>query len=318
MMRAVKSTVFLGMLCGVMLCVVTAQKCGQANSCDPIGVLEADLASYKHDFDRDGFVVVRNYLSPDEIAEAFAHLAEIVSEPGPKKDLQKEDQWFDDLMERGRPRALVEAMVGGPVQSASAGYFDKPLEEHRFAEVAPHVDGLGKRDGATVWIALDRVTKENGALFYVNGSHLMNLTPESLASTSESSEGAFCAEVNPGDAIVHTARTIHFSRKAQTADPRRAMNFFYWTGLSNSAIALPYVDKQSLEGQKKLAAKKDETQDLGFVEGSPAWKKLVAQKEKMVAENRWQIKQGGDLWEKMVAKAANKVGEAAAAASVVE
>merc|ERR1711998_11144 len=199
------------------------------------------------------------------------------TEPGPKKDLQKEDAWFDEAMERGRPRALVEAMAGGPVRSASAGYFDKPLEEHKFAEIAPHVDGLGKMDGATVWIALDRVTRENGALFYVNGSHRMNLTPEFIAATNVDSEGAFCAEVNPGDAIVHTSRTIHFSRQAQTADPRRAMNFFYWTGVSKSDVALPYVDRKHMEEKKKLGHKKDATQDSVFAEGSQAWKELVAQ-----------------------------------------
>jgi hypothetical protein len=213
----------------------------QATTVVPIDTLHDHLGRpVKDTFDSEGFVVIPGFFSPAQVAEAIAHVTATVNVPGPQKNMQDRDPWFGEQMERGRPRSTVEALVGGPVQSASAGYFDKPLTEHALAAIAPHVDGLGKNDGATVWIALDRVTKDNGALWYVKGSHLVDHTPESIAAITEDSEGATCAEVNPGDAIVHTARTIHFSRKAQSPDPRRAINFFYWSSQNPERRALPY------------------------------------------------------------------------------
>merc|ERR1712217_324923 len=49
-----------------------------------------------------------------------------------------------------------------------------------------------------------------------------------ISGFNESSEGAVCIEVEAGDAIIHSARTIHWSRASATDRKRRAVSFFYW------------------------------------------------------------------------------------------
>merc|ERR1712137_802008 len=95
-------------------------------------------------------------------------------------------------------------------------------------EVAAHVDGMGQFDGATIWIALEPSNRDNGCLCYIKGSHRKLYTSSDLKACNEETEGATCVEAQPGDAVIHSARTVHWSRKSQSSDrERRAVSFFY-------------------------------------------------------------------------------------------
>ena len=82
----------------------------------------------------------------------------------------------------------------------------------------------------TVWVALDDATIDNGAMWYVPGSHLEDeLRPHRTASegshilmTDAASEAeGTCAEIRAGDAVLWHGRTLHYSRGNTTDRLRR-------------------------------------------------------------------------------------------------
>jgi ectoine hydroxylase-related dioxygenase (phytanoyl-CoA dioxygenase family) len=88
---------------------------------------------------------------------------------------------------------------------------------------------------ATVWLAVDRSTRENGCMRFVEGSHReRELRPHRpLTGDRESSHTLLCdvdearepialAELSPGDVTVHGERVIHGSGGNRTAGWRRA------------------------------------------------------------------------------------------------
>lgn len=72
---------------------------------------EREFSHLKQDFDRDGFIVLRNYLSPEETAEMRGHLDYYLKEIRPVrhkespigsvKSMDVHDQWFNDYLEAG-------------------------------------------------------------------------------------------------------------------------------------------------------------------------------------------------------------------------
>ena len=118
-------------------------------------------------------------------------------------------------------------LLDDELHPATAAFFDRiPGEE---TAIEPHFDALGhRRKGATLWIALDDSRKENGCLYYVKGSHKRKYESKlGLTGFDEFTEGAFAVELNPGDAAVHSALTIHWSYPNQSQRSRRGVSFFY-------------------------------------------------------------------------------------------
>ena len=125
-----------------------------------------------------------------------------------------------------------------------------------------------------VWIPLDHVTNENGAMEYVRGSHRWgkkyapNLlvsqsvfpdspyekTPDIEANPDEYDIVSF--DVEPGDVIIHHVLTIHGSRGNQSVDKmRRAMSFRYCGDDITyydrpGAIVQPYLTDKLNDGDK--------------------------------------------------------------------
>ena len=78
-----------------------------------------------------------------------------------------------------------------------------------------------------IWVALDPATAVNGALRYVQGSHLLGIRPHGSTNVLGFSQGVTdygpadaareqLIELNPGDAVAHHGNTIH------RADPNRS------------------------------------------------------------------------------------------------
>ena len=86
--------------------------------------------------------------------------------------------------------------------------------------------------GATIWIALDRADQENGCLRYVRGTHKLDLQSKIGLDFDADSEGAIAVEVNPGDAAIHSALTVHWSEPNRSDRSRKAISYFYWAASS--------------------------------------------------------------------------------------
>ena len=198
------------------------------------------------DFERDGCLVIPGFLTKDELAELeeraegylnSRNLREKTREQknfqGTYKGLDRDDEWFEELLHNGQPAGLVSRLLNADIKGLSAAFFERLPEETK--AIDPHFDAIGHRsNGATIWIALDRATVENGCLYYARGSHKQQ--HENIVGISgfdESTEGAFPVELQPGDAAVHHSLTVHWSRPNQTQHSRRGVVLFYLDASSN-------------------------------------------------------------------------------------
>jgi hypothetical protein len=209
-----------------------------------------DFDAIKRDFDRDGFVALPSYLNVAEVEELRIHAIplaqELMKTEGDKgkfrnilKSLHQHDDWFDEQLTDGRHVPLIRHLLNDDVHGASAAWFDRPEGETQGVE--PHVDAE-RRDkepdaGATIWFALDPVNVENGCLYYLRGSH-KNVYPGGILipGIDTESEDAFAAELNPGDAVIHNALTVHWSGANSTGLPRRAVSYFYYSARAYAAM----------------------------------------------------------------------------------
>ncbi len=193
------------------------------------------LEQLKRDFDRDGYVVVRGFLSSAEVEELRTRAVRCLGEvkrgkeyPGVVKNLNRIDPWFEDLLQRGKQAELISALLEDDLEPASAAWFERIPGET--SGIKPHVDAVGhRRRGATAWIALDRADRENGCLYYAKSTHRRELPAVvGLEGFSAESEEAVAVEVEPGDAAIHDSRTVHWSEANRSQRPRQAITYFYW------------------------------------------------------------------------------------------
>jgi phytanoyl-CoA hydroxylase len=197
--------------------------------------------NFKSGFDRDGFVVIRDFLSNDELQDLQRNLdryiREIVptlpdtdafyedrSNPGTLKQLQRmsRDPYFDAYRKNPRFVALAESLLGEPAQADEPEWFNKPPRTNHVTP--PHQDNfyfcLTPPQVLTIWLALDQVDAENGCLRYVAGSHQAGFRPHARSKILGFSQGItdYSAEdfsheqavlMQPGDAVAHAGMTIH-------------------------------------------------------------------------------------------------------------
>jgi phytanoyl-CoA hydroxylase len=195
----------------------------------------------KSRYDRDGFVVVRQWLSPAAFAELRGHIDRYIRDVVP--GLPDADAFYDD---RGRPEtlkqmqrmeqdpffaayrhhptwnAMAEALLGEPAHADGVEWFNKPIGTHHVTP--PHQDNfyfsLRPPQVLTVWLALDPVDEENGCLRYVRGSHLKGVRPhrrtatlgfsQEVADYGDADRGDEVAvPMQPGDVVIHHGNTIH-------------------------------------------------------------------------------------------------------------
>ena len=199
------------------------------------------LRVLKAEYDRDGFVVVRGFLSDAEVSELRGRalpLAERMTSQdhgaGKYKNVIKSlhhyDSYLDAQLKSGKHVQFLEQLLGGEVEGLSVAWFGRPEGDPQ--GIDPHVDVLGvdgdSKSGVTIWFALDPVNTKNGCLRYLPGSHreeYANVMP--IPNIDRESADVIAAELEPGDAVVHSAHTVHWSGGNHSDEPRHAVSFFY-------------------------------------------------------------------------------------------
>lgn len=192
-------------------------------------------------FDRDGFVIVRRFLTAAEFDELTQNLDRYIREVVPKledkhafydvkgrpetlKQMQHMggDPFFKSYTQHPRWLALARALVGEEAEAQEPEWFDKPPGTVHFTP--PHQDNyyfnLKPPNVVTIWLALDPVDTENGCLRYVAGSHRRGIRPHGRSDVLGFSQGITDYSPNdearevqihlqPGDAVCHHGETIH-------------------------------------------------------------------------------------------------------------
>lgn len=219
-----------------------------------------DFSSYRAAFDRDGFVVVRQLLPPDQFADLGRQLDRYVHEVVPAlsdadafyEDKQRPeslkqlhrmtlDPFFGEYRRHPAWLSLAEALIGEPAQAHDPEWFDKPPG---FSKVTPpHQDNyyfcLQPPHVVTLWMALDVVDEANGCLRHVRGSHLAGIRPHGRSNILGFSQGITdygdadrqleCPIfLEPGDVVAHHGNTIHSAEANRSAARhRRAFAMVY-------------------------------------------------------------------------------------------
>ncbi len=221
-----------------------------------------DYTQYKESYDRDGFVLIRNFLSADECEPLFAALDRYIREVVPlipdesafyqdksrpetlkqMHHLAKYEPYFEEYSRHQKWNVLARTLIGEEAHSAGPEWFNKPPKTDH--PTPPHQDNfyfkLSPPNAASVWMAIDPVDEENGCLRYNPGSHLRGIRPHALTSVLGFSQGItdyeskdeameVMVEMQPGDAVVHHGDVIHRAEpNKSTTRHRRAFAMIYY------------------------------------------------------------------------------------------
>ncbi len=194
---------------------------------------KVEATKLKEAFDQDGVVVIRNFVTQQQLDE-ICDKAEMLTRKLPKrsdnfsnvtKGLDRMDSFFNDLLHKGPQVAILEMLLGEKPKPTTASIFTKNKHSQ---EVHPHSDAM---KGGVVWLAIDETNIDNGCLQFLKGSdqrevefaHLSASKPIDLSGHPDRFE---CA-MHPGDIAFFRPTTVHWSGPNHEGTIRRGLNYFY-------------------------------------------------------------------------------------------
>jgi phytanoyl-CoA hydroxylase len=225
-----------------------------------------DLATARQEFQRDGYVVLRGFLTAAQAAAINVRIDDIVEraptlenlgafyeEPGVAssimrlQNLEAHDEALRDFYFGDQLRQLAGDLLDTPATPRSLQWFGKPP---RIGKVTPpHQDGfyyqLEPSEALTMWLSLDNVDAGNGCVRYLPGSHHVPWRPHSLSAVLGFSRGItdygaadYASEqpmtTAPGDMIIHHCDVVHRA-DANTSDrQRRALGMVFYAERAKS------------------------------------------------------------------------------------
>ncbi|NOY40739.1 MAG: phytanoyl-CoA dioxygenase family protein [Planctomycetes bacterium] len=207
---------------------------------------------------RDGVVRIREFFPPELVDEIRAELERYIcddldSKPADARTLEADgktirnlwrlqlhNDYFRKLGQRPEILQLVGKLVEGEALLTGVETFNKPA---RIGSGVPyHQDNAyfcqSPPDMLTVWIAIDPVTVENGAVYFITGTHQQGMLPTKESGVTGNSIGMadlpetpkseqFCATLNPGDATIHHCNVVHHSDPNSTDQSRLGLLLVY-------------------------------------------------------------------------------------------
>ncbi len=223
---------------------------------------DEELNRYNQNYQQDGYVLLKSFLSPREVEYVKSALAQLIQETVPTmpehhvfyedkankdslKQLQNIDSYhpfFEHMLKQSRFRAIAQVLLRDQVIPKNFQYFNKPPKLGQ--PTPPHQDGfyfkLNPCEAVTMWLALEEVDEINGCVRYIPGSHRDGMRPHSSTKTLGFSQGIldyspddFNLErsfpASPGDLLVHHALTIHRADRNNAEDrTRKALGLIYY------------------------------------------------------------------------------------------
>lgn len=231
------------------------------------------MSSLNADFDRDGFVVVREFLSENDLAELRTELDRYIrdvvpslpdtaafyedgSRPETLKQLQHMgcDPFFEAYRKQPRWQELATLLIGEDSDAKEPEWFNKPPGTNH--TTPPHQDNfyfcLRPPNVATLWLALDPVDADNGCLRYVPRSHRLGIREHRSTSVLGFSQGIVefgdedrarevAITLQPGDLVAHHGETIHRADANQTSDRQRRAFAMVFNGVSSQRDEAAYA-----------------------------------------------------------------------------
>ena len=217
-------------------------------------------------FQRDGIVCLRNVFDATWVEDLRELIERDMAAPsGMVKNINAEGAsgfFFGDTFVCHHIHEFRRAVFDSPASPVMAALFNASKLNLLFDQILVkepntstptvwHQDitywPVAGKQVATLWLALDSVTRETGAVEYVRGSHLWNQRflavsfdpdqryEEDLPAVPdiESNRGDYdivCYELAPGDCTVHDARLLHGAPANSSPIARRRAYIQRWTG----------------------------------------------------------------------------------------
>jgi len=241
----------------------------------------------KQNFREDGFIILREFVSKEQIEKIQREFDRYVEKITPKvkrgdvfyeelgnagtlkqlHNMFEYDEFFFQLVNNKRFIELAEFLLDDPVQVFDLEWFNKPPKIG--LESPPHQDNyyfqLQPPKALTMWLAMDLVNEENGCVRYIPGSNLLPLREHYHRTDrvgfsqgivdygEEDSKNEVPAYVKPGDVIIHDCRTIHRANSNQSDKNRRAFGFIYRSqNAKQNKELLEKIRENVLEDWEKL------------------------------------------------------------------
>lgn len=200
-----------------------------------MNIIETD--SIRQQFDTDGFVIVRNVLDADLMAEARSHVEWLLEKnPGTRPEqlhahLAVTDPFWIRLVSDPRLLDVAEQFIGPNIALFSTHYICKA--PYTGAAVLWHQDGsywpLDPMEVVTLWLAVSETDPGNGCMRVIPRTQHLDLqemhednTVDNVLGSSidkglvDESQAVDCI-MQPGDVEVHHPNVIHGSN-ANTSD----------------------------------------------------------------------------------------------------
>ncbi len=215
-------------------------------------------------YQRDGFTILQDFLSPAEVEELLDAIAAAVEQTGSQRVagegrrdlvddvnynkvfLQRLNLWkINDTVKRYfLDPALGEVLCRLAGIDGIRVWHDQTLQKGPWANAtAWHMDNpkwsFHSYNSITIWVALDDVTLQNGCLYYLPGSHRKTRHDLDSSTTGSDMQDLFAIypelhdveavpiELEAGGAALHNSMISHAAGPNMTPRWRRAMTCSY-------------------------------------------------------------------------------------------
>ena len=203
----------------------------------------------KLNFDKFGVTVIKSFFNNKEIKELETKINDYIEKSKKKlegKDInfikneinsihKFKDSFFDKFSKQKKIIQLSSIMVNDKPVFRMCEYFAKPK---RIGLASPiHQDNyywnLKGGKALTIWLAIDKATKENGSVQYLLGSHkegLVDHVPSYAPGSSQKIKQIKKFKkkyklksflLNKGDCLIHDSLVMHGSKKNISSNSRR-------------------------------------------------------------------------------------------------
>lgn len=243
------------------------------------------MNNLKNKYNLDGFVKIKKFMSKSEIKKIKKNLFNYLKKKN--KNIKQNNlhyasntnlinsvhnlKWpyIKKIQKNKKILLIVKKLLGEQVKNFGAELFAKPA---KFGMQVPiHQDNfywnLDNSKGLTVWIALDKSSKKNGALFYYKGSHKFGVISHKPSYAPGSSQmiknfkilkkfKKISPILNIGDILIHHCLIIHGSAKNISSNSRTGLTLRYISKFSkiNKLAKLKY--EKSLRKQTMIRKRK--------------------------------------------------------------
>jgi len=234
----------------------------------------------REQLDKDGYLIFKSLLSPDQVASILFRLEELWGiegdqageenyiEPGVRRlaNLADKGEIFRGLYAHLQVLEVVEAVMGPDMRASMVNARDVPphtgvrMPFHMDSDKGRVRDEQGYSAATAIWM-LDEFSIASGATAFVPGSHLYGKSPkEVLSDRNASHPDEIVIEGKPGDVLVFNGHCWHAGRPNETENHRRAILVHYL----RADVPRPQNRRQHLDADRAAALSPLERALLGL------------------------------------------------------